>query len=314
MGTYRATFSEQSNAGFTHGGGAYFIQAATDSGLVTLILTGACFYIDGSGVPVAFSGLPGGFIPLDAALRQTAGAHIGELQKAVNETVVHSRVTYGVYGPTDTTVVALFPSVTHVGIPTLTPVPSAIDLIALLNIAGDITLNPGPDAASKVTIFDNLEVYGNYGIQTYTFTPTQAIIGPTISSAQVQVDTDNQTVPGIMNQVTSIDLDWTDSGGNPQNIHLTTGFSAPNQYTIIFNVPTASFPRPPTSNPTINTTFNIPFGGSVPAGTFRILYESGSGVYRIVANKRNDTLYTSLGNTTDVKIPNPFADTGFIGG
>jgi hypothetical protein len=57
------------------------------------------------------------------------------------------------------------------------------------------------------------------------------------------------------------------------------------------------------------------FSGSVSLGTLSILYATGSGIYRFVANQRHDTLYDrTTGSTTNVAIPMPFAETGFIGG
>ncbi len=56
------------------------------------------------------------------------------------------------------------------------------------------------------------------------------------------------------------------------------------------------------------------FSGSVPLGNFVILVTKGSGIYQFVNGKTNDTLYSSTrdGTTYDVKIPNPFAKTGFF--
>lgn len=59
------------------------------------------------------------------------------------------------------------------------------------------------------------------------------------------------------------------------------------------------------------------FSGSVTLGTLITIYFlSATGIYRLVMNKRSDTLYIEEdpGETIDVKIPNPFAKTGFIGG
>lgn len=60
----------------------------------------------------------------------------------------------------------------------------------------------------------------------------------------------------------------------------------------------------------------VQFSGSVALGTLDILDTNGSGIYELVPNKSNDTLYSDHrdGTTVDVKIPNPFGKTGFIGG
>lgn len=60
----------------------------------------------------------------------------------------------------------------------------------------------------------------------------------------------------------------------------------------------------------------VQFSGSVSLGNLDILLTDASGIYTLVKNKNNDTLYSSLrdGTTIDVKIPNPFIKTGYIGG
>jgi len=56
-----------------------------------------------------------------------------------------------------------------------------------------------------------------------------------------------------------------------------------------------------------NTRISGPGGGGTP--------RVNSGIYKIVPQKRQDTLWASLENqtTTDVKIPNPFIKTGYVG-
>jgi len=56
------------------------------------------------------------------------------------------------------------------------------------------------------------------------------------------------------------------------------------------------------------------FSGTVTLGNFVILTTNGSGLYRFVLGKTNDTIYQSTrdGETYDVKIPNPSAKTGFF--
>ena len=58
------------------------------------------------------------------------------------------------------------------------------------------------------------------------------------------------------------------------------------------------------------------FSGPVVLGTMTVLLTNGSGIYRLVTGKRNDTYYRSQrdGTTIDIKIPNPTAKTGFVGG
>lgn len=61
----------------------------------------------------------------------------------------------------------------------------------------------------------------------------------------------------------------------------------------------------------------VQFSGTVPLGTLQVLYADASGIYRIVLNKTSDTVYEDSGSgdptTIDIKIPNPFIKTGYIG-
>jgi hypothetical protein len=56
------------------------------------------------------------------------------------------------------------------------------------------------------------------------------------------------------------------------------------------------------------------FSGTVTLGNFTIIEANGSGIYRFVTGKTEDTIYDSArdGETHDVKIPNPGAKTGFF--
>lgn len=58
------------------------------------------------------------------------------------------------------------------------------------------------------------------------------------------------------------------------------------------------------------------FSGSSYAGALEILFEDGSGIYKIVKNKATDTKYDPErnGESDEVKIPNPFAAPGFVNG
>lgn len=59
------------------------------------------------------------------------------------------------------------------------------------------------------------------------------------------------------------------------------------------------------------------FSGSVQLGPNSVIIANGSGIYKLTNGKSNDTIYvdSTIGSgTTDVAIPNPFVETGFIGG
>lgn len=58
------------------------------------------------------------------------------------------------------------------------------------------------------------------------------------------------------------------------------------------------------------------FVGSILAGTLPILFADGSGIYTIQKGKTSDTLYDPArdGSTEEVKIQDPYARTGYVGG
>lgn len=96
--------------------------------------------------------------------------------------------------------------------------------------------------------------------------------------------------------------------------------------TIIQTIPSTDFIQWTTIR--IRFTFHFPgyagpivlegttFSGSVLLGQIDVIIADGSGIYRIVADKREDTIYVASSvdpTTTDVAFPTPFAKTGFIG-
>lgn len=79
-------------------------------------------------------------------------------------------------------------------------------------------------------------------------------------------------------------------------------------------IPEDSDPQPVTV--VLNDPTGTQFSGTVPLGTLFVITANGSGIYRIVTNKTNDTIYSSVrdGSTYDTKIPNPKFKTGFVRG
>jgi hypothetical protein len=71
---------------------------------------------------------------------------------------------------------------------------------------------------------------------------------------------------------------------------------------------------PETPTPVVIICGGPGFSGSVTLGNFVILVANGSGLYRFVMGKTNDTLYSVArdGTTYDVKIPNPGGKTAFF--
>jgi hypothetical protein len=140
---------------------------------------------------------------------------------------------------------------------------------------------------------------------------------------------------GGLNGVASIQLQYTDSNSVSHTITiLAINFISQSANLLVFLIPFSNLPYPGSGPPyssgpsagqfgifqgTVNITAigdGIVFSGSLPIGAVTILFASGSGIYRIVKDKIADTLYDRVidATTQEVKIPDPFIKTGFIGG
>jgi len=98
-------------------------------------------------------------------------------------------------------------------------------------------------------------------------------------------------------------IEWTDADGDLQSRPITFLTQTPTE--ITFNMPDTG---------TYMGLVTI-FSGAVSLGTLTVYVATGSGIYRIVKDKRNDTLYDrATSSTEDVTIPRAFGKTGWIGG
>lgn len=167
----------------------------------------------------------------------------------------------------------------------------------------------------------------------YDFPP--ALMGTYITSANMNVA--GNIKPGDiirittadpnldLTDVTEISLTYLDNLGVTQIIVISIIFIFYQSPTlIIFEVPPYI---PKIFVPTVPGYPNIPiipkitivgttFSGSVSLAPIIITLADTSGIYFLSANKTNDTLYDNINtpDTTDVKIPDPFIKSGFIGG
>lgn len=127
--------------------------------------------------------------------------------------------------------------------------------------------------------------------------------------------------------VSGIALTYTDGLGVKQFFYILTIYIFYQSPTLIlFQVPPyvelvfeddPAIPNYP--HPTVIPRINIigtTFSGSVDLAPIIITMANASGIYFLSVNKTNDTLYDNINapDTTDVKIPDPFIKTGFIGG
>lgn len=114
-------------------------------------------------------------------------------------------------------------------------------------------------------------------------------------------------------QILTLNMEFLDENGDPQSIPI-TDWTLQDINDFIFVIPDFGVFTPGTVQFVITST---QFSGSVTLGRLITIYFlSATGIYTLVPGKANDTLYVedNPGDTIDVKIPNPFFKTGYIGG
>ena len=133
-------------------------------------------------------------------------------------------------------------------------------------------------------------------------TPTNPI------QAGDEVTAESPDVDGIdFEQVTTVTLT------SPDGDSTVIDFTAIDPNNFIFVVPTL-IGDPPIVHVVITST---QFSGSVDLGPLiTIFFLNATGIYTLVPGRTHDTIYNNDNpeETIDVKIPNPFFKTGFIGG
>lgn len=242
------------------------------------------FYLDGSGSPTAFNSLPSGFTIDSAILQLKCDNGMDNFPTATILMEYSALETRNISNiPFDSGLNYFF---THT-LPT-----------TALHLFGDGMGIEFTYVAGGIPVFQFFEIAGNYSISTFTFTMTppsgNVEVGELITIEATGDDPINFSQVGIFAGATPIVPIYQD------------------QFTFTFLIPSGL------SGATVFTALGngVQFSGSVTLGTLTILVTNGSGIYTLVLNKTDDTLYSSLrdGTTYDVKIPNPFIKTGFIGG
>jgi hypothetical protein len=250
----------------------------------TLLFLGD-FFLDGSLSPTPFASLPAGFTPTSCQL---------SIQSTTNpfpgpDITINVHFGFDVDRPWSGTLVYTKDY--------NSPVPSALDINTFIGFDEVKTMNvTGPG-------FFDLTVSGNYSLLAYSWDIPQ-------SGSNVEVgDIISITSPGT-NPLTDLDL-------TQLTISLACGTVVPITQTktlFTFKVPGSCSGNGATA---ITATGNgVQFSGSVPLGSITILLTNASGIYTLTPGATHDTLYSSLrdGTTRNVKIPDPFAKTGYVGG
>lgn len=181
-----------------------------------------------------------------------------------------------------------------------------------------------PDPSANNSKWYVLEIEGDYDIisSSYTFdinTPEPINIGTTVELTSNNIPpVEPPTSPDVggLLGVEEVQLKYTDGNDVEQTITiLTMDFIIWLSFRLIFIIPD-DFDIFQGQIDIWIVGDGVIFSGSVLVGTLTLLLASASGIYRIDPNAGADTLYnrTVDGTTIDVKIPNPFVKTGFIGG
>lgn len=242
-------------------------------------------YLDAAVVPISENALPPGFTitPGTTALVANIIAAIGTCSYRMRIGAATSPLT------TDSLAYSTVPALTMNGLLATT-------------VGMDIT---GIDILNAVSM-KYIAIIGQYEIVSYIFTVSA---GPYNPGDTVNITTDGSN-PDLLN-ITEIQLAYFDALGEEQElIILPANFLLWTDAHLGFVLPDEDIEGPAVITGTL-------FGGSVPIATISVLFVNGSGIYRIVTNKTNDTVYLDSSvddSTVTLKIPNPFIKTGFIGG
>ncbi len=172
--------------------------------------------------------------------------------------------------------------------------------------------------------WDFLQVTGTYVLVSFSWTTetTRSTTAPFLISPGEQFTLESDPLdpdPLQIEHLSAINIQYTDRDGDTQTFELLTTTFVIALTNNIFVSFFPDFDDIDASQPAfvIGIGDGTQFTGSVTLLTLTILIENGSGIYRIVSGKTNDTLYTNSAvddTTADVMIPQPFAKTGFVGG
>lgn len=303
MGTFRARFtifSEAGDAFSTSGAGddveKFYDGNSNKNGTITFHLTGDCFFLDGAVVGIQFGELPAGFVPippLEITSPGAFGTQVGFITTNGAATVQET-ITYEQYGPRTESVGP------GVGNQVITindlDIDSALGLLALLSIQAIKTL--GSLAVASITAV--LDVSGEYGVQSFSWsieTPGPVAGGDEIVVVATDPEFSLTDVTEICFTFGSLTI-------------CTTDFIEQTPTRLVFVLPSG------VDYTGFVSITGTTFSGSVFLGSLEYLFEDASGIYKLVKNKTSDTIYAPArdGTTVDVKIPNPRAKSGFIGG
>lgn len=282
-----------------------YVFVVSVSAILRFSTLGSNIFLDGSSSGLEFNGLPAGFVPTSAAIKCNYRG-FGTNPLTVNLFLQKDSFTESsaIVVSDDNDHLATFPY-SFVGTP-----PTMLDIVT--NGCGIRITPSAPNVGIKFTdVIPILYIEGTYQIQSYPFTLETPATLPDVGS------TITITAPSGLLDVTEIDIKYADPAV-PGTIKTLTILAAS---FITFTDGEITFLLPAFDNsPVLYFYFGITtstFSGTVFLGTLlTIFFTDATGIYTLVPGKTNDTLYinNTPPQTVAVKIPDPFAKTGFIGG
>lgn len=353
MGTIRARFTlvSTSGAAFTTSGAGdnaihSYLNHVSTSGAINYNVIGSNFFLDGSLIGIPYASLPPGILltgfqsltsPRTVGLFSGSPGYWTQTDGVGND--IDSTISFGTYSKIKDTFAqnwSLF-----VGD---IPFTSVFDLLNILTLSVQTTYVSNTQTYVNSDVID---INGTYTTWSYTYTidtPTVNTIGPSnkvrITStypAAGALDLSKIITNGIDSTtgtynpladtgIAGVGLIWINLAGVPQFYYIPIRYIDFEPDLLEFEIP-PPFRKLIWKDPTIPGWPVVPvtpiiygngtqFSGWVNLTPLTVTLVDASGVYRLVKDKTNDTLYDQIApiSTYNVKIPNPFIKTGFIGG
>lgn len=270
------------------GGSSIFVNGGDG-----LIRWGTEFFLDGSVTPTGINSLPSGFHITTAIMTLTTGVDLSAAGQNLNTVEMQYAI------PEVRNISGLAPNSGFdylFGHPTVAGGPPS----ALHMFSDGCGINFVRNPADGTPGFLFMEIDGEYEIQAFSWTID------TTSPVEVGQEISISGTDGL-DEVSRVCIQYL-TGSVLHSICI-NNFNVQTPTHLTFNLPSGL-------NATTIYIVPVTFSGSaVLLGSLTLLFEDTTGIYTFVNNKSNDTLYDGArdGTTNDVKIPDPFAKTGFIG-
>jgi len=283
--------------------GSMILQAAnaTFTDTIRLSLGGNSIYLDGSLAPIDLTSLPAGFIVTAASLMILADFIPPPPYPPVDGTSTFNiQQATGNNGTLNADTFVYF------------PILGIADMLGNgIGLKVDLQVDSGGTGDPVVGIFYNFRIEGTYDTLPFVWTIDTP---PPINQGDCITMTSDPLDPNalIFTDLTDFTFSYTDNDGVtqtgvPESIVATTN-------SLVFCLPVGFDPTADgvTFNAILDAT---PSPIPIVLGTLAVLHPNTSGIYTLTLNKTNDTLYDrDTDDTVDVKIPNPFVRTGYVGG